>query len=393
MKRALLITLNEVKLYLQDKGDLAFGLLLPVLTFALMYGAFGGDTMFKATANIVNEDSNGVYSQQLIKQVDGVDGVSIRLMTAKEADTKLNRSDVLMVLYIPSGFSDTLAGGGQAELLFKQRGNGGTEGQILASIIKGAAESINQEFQAQHLVESNLAGKGISQESIKLTAQDYLTQERLEPAVTMSEVTTGGSPDFVNQFLPGIITMYVLFSISLSAQSIIEERRRGTLERLLTTRLTAGQMFAGKFISSVARGFIQSLILLALAYAVFQMFTPVSFLAALVVTLVFTAAAAGIGMIIASIARSENAGSWIGVVVTMFMTMMGGTFFEIAKDSVLATLSKVSLNTYANEAYKTIITQGGSLGEAWRPLLIMLGVAVAGLVISRLVFKPVAGGK
>ena len=66
-----------------------------------------------------------------------------------------------MVLFIPSGFSDTLAAGGQAELIFKQRGNGGTEGQILASIIRGAAEKINQEFQVRHQVESNLAGTGI----------------------------------------------------------------------------------------------------------------------------------------------------------------------------------------------------------------------------------------
>ena len=71
MKRALLITLNEVRLYLQDKGDLAFSLLLPIVTFALIYGAFGGQTLFKATASVVNED-NGIYSTQLIEQLDKV---------------------------------------------------------------------------------------------------------------------------------------------------------------------------------------------------------------------------------------------------------------------------------------------------------------------------------
>ncbi|MFA5309894.1 MAG: ABC transporter permease [Dehalococcoidales bacterium] len=392
MKRAFHITLNEVRLYLQDKGDLAFGLLLPILTFALMYGAFGGDTLFKATASIVNEDT-GAYSQQLIQRIDSVDGISIDVMTAEEANTKLNRSDLLLALFIPADFSATLESGGQAELLFKQRGNGGTEGQILASIIRGAAEDINQEFQARHQVAANLEGTGISRESITLAVQDYLTQEREQPSVTVSETTTGGSPDFAGQYLPGIVTMYVLFSIAISAQGIVEERRRGTLERLLTTRLNTGELFAGKFMSSVARGFIQTLILLILAYAVFQMFTPVSFLAALVVTLLFTAAAAGIGMIIASIARTPSAANWVGVVVTMFMTMMGGTFFEIAKGSVLDTFSKISLNTYANRAYKLIISQNGSLGEAWQPLLVMLGVAAAGLIISRLIFKPVPGSK
>jgi hypothetical protein len=66
MKRALYITLNEVRLYLQDKGDLAFSLLLPIVTFALMYGAFGGHTMFEATARVVNEDGSA-YSTLLVE--------------------------------------------------------------------------------------------------------------------------------------------------------------------------------------------------------------------------------------------------------------------------------------------------------------------------------------
>jgi ABC-2 type transport system permease protein len=392
MKRALFITWNEVKLYLQDKGDLAFGLLLPILTFALMYGAFGGQTLFKASAPIVNEDG-GVYAQQLIKQIDSVSGINIDLLTPAAANTKLVRSDLLMVLFIPPGFSDTLTKGGQAELIFKQRGNGGQEGQILASIIRGAAEQINQEFQARHQVESNLAGTGIPEDSITLTAQDYLNQERQQPAVGVAEVVTGGSPDFINQYLPGIITMYVLFSLSLSARSIVEERKRGTLERLLTTRLNARELFFGKFLSTVARGFVQTLILLILSYAVFQMFTPLSFLASLVVSLVFAAAAAGLGMIIASISRTEQAANWIAVVVTMFMVMMGGTFFQVAKGSVIANIGIVSLNTYANRAYKLIISKGGSLGDAWQPLVVMAGVAIVGLIISRLIFKPVPGSK
>jgi ABC-2 type transport system permease protein len=236
-------------------------------------------------------------------------------------------------------------------------------------------------------------GMGIPADAITTTAQKYLEDENQMPVVSVAETVTGGSPDFINQYLPGIITMYVLFSLSLSARSIVEERKRGTLERLLTTRLNARELFFGKFLSTVARGFVQTLILLVLSYAVFQMFTPLSFLASLVVSLIFAAAAAGLGMIIASISRTEQAANWIAVVVTMFMVMMGGTFFPVAKGSVLATIGKVSLNTDAIRAYNLIISKGGSLGDAWQPLAVMAGVAIAGLIISRLIFKPVPGSK
>ncbi len=392
MKRALFITLNEVKLYLQDKGDLAFGLLLPILTLALMFGAFGSDTLFKSTANIVNED-NGAYSQQLIQKINDVDGISVSLISADDANAKLDKSDILIALFIPSGFSDNLTAGQPAQLTFKQRGNGGQEGQILASIIRGVAGDINQQFTVLNGVKTALAGKGIADSNIQIVVQSVLAEQSQQPAIDVKEEITGGSSQFINQYLPGIITMYVLFSLSLSAMTIVEERRRGTLERLLTTRLSINELFFGKYLATIARGFIQTLILLLLSYAVFQMFTPLSFLACLVVSIVFTAAAAAIGMIIASVSRTQSAANWIAIVVTMFMVMIGGTFFAVSEGSALATIGKFSLNTYANKAYGVIIAQNGSLGDAWPQLAVMAGVAVVGLIISRLIFRAVPGSK
>jgi ABC-2 type transport system permease protein len=392
MKRALLITLNEVKLYLQDKGDLAFSLLLPIVTFALIYGAFGGQTLFEATANIVNEDS-GQYSTQLIQQLDSVDGISIKMLTSSNADAKLEKSDLVFVLFIPAGFSDALANGQKAQAVFKQRGNGGQEGQILAGIIRGIAENMNITFQVDSQVMANLQDTDVSQEQIDNTVQKMLAKERQSPAVGVTEETFGGSTDLVNQYLPGIITMYVLFALTIGARAIVEERRKGTLERLLTTRLSGSELFFGKFLAAVARGFVQTLILLVLAYAVFQMFTPVSFLSSLFIILVYTAAAAALSMIIASVTRSEEGATWIGVVLTMFMVMLGGTFFELSKGTFLYTLGRLSINTYANEALKKTITEGGSLTAAVTPIIIFIVVAVVGLIISRLLFKPVPGSK
>ncbi len=392
MKRAFFIAFNEVKLYLQDRGDLAFSLLLPIVTFALIYGAFGGQTMFETTAYVVDEDK-GNYSSVFLEELGSIEGVEVALLTQSEAETKLDMSDVLIVLYIPQGFSQALASGEDAKLTFRQRGNAGQEGQIVASIIRGVAEDINQEFQVRGQVGESLQGTGISQERIEVTVQEYLAQEREKPVVAVKEETLGGNPDFVNQFLPAIVTMYVLFSISMAARVIVEERRKGTLERLLTTRLSSGELFMGKFFASVSRGFVQTLILLGLSYAVFQIFTPLTFLESLVIALVFAGAASGIGLIIASIARSEAGASWIAVVFSVITFMFGGTFFEITEGTSLYTISRISVNSYANKALDVIIAEGGSLADVGFELGILAGVMVVGLIISRLIFKVVPGGK
>ena len=393
MNRALIVALREVRTYLQDKADLAFGLLLPIAIFALMYGAFGGQFLFHGTAYVVNEDRGGTCSTLLLERLSELENLDVELLSLQEADSKLERSDLLMVLYIPKGFSDRLVSGEPAQLVFKQRGNGGQEGQIVASIVRGVAEGMNQEFQVYGQVSNTLAGRNIPQDRIEITTQKFLDRERVHPIVGVREETLGSSPDPVNQFLPGIVTMFVLFAVTLTARTMVEERRLGTLERLLTTRLSVGQLFTGKFLASIFRGFVQTLILLVLAYMVFQLFTPLSFVESLVIALIFAAAASALGLIIASVARSEDGAVWIAVFFTMAMVMLGGTFFEISEGSILDTISKASINTYANDAFKTIINQGGSLVDVGLELGVLSGVTVVGLVVSRILFKVMPGGR
>jgi len=393
MIKALLVAALAVRTYLQDKGELGFSLLLPVAIFALMYGAFGGQTMFHGTAHVVNEDQGGTYSTLLLEKLDELDTLDVKLLSASKADAMLDRSDLLMVLYIPQDFSERLASGEPAKLVFKQRGHGGSEGQIVASLIYGVAEEINQEFQVRSQVSNALAGRDIPPERIEATVEEFLDRERQNPVVGLGEQIVGSGVDPVDMFLPGVITMFVLFAVTLNARMLVEERRLGTLERLLTTRISVGQLFLGKFLTGIFRGFVQTLILLVLTYIVFQLFTPLSFVECLVIALIFSAAASSLGLIIGSAARTEDQATWIAVVFTMTMVMLGGTFFEITEGSVLHTISKASLNTYANDAFKTIIVRGGSLADLGLELGVLAGVAAVGLGLSRTLFKIMPGGR
>ena len=393
MKKALFIMLKEVRDFFIDKGDLAFSLLLPVLIFALMYGALGNNFRFNGTAYVVNEDRGGQYSGLLLQRLGSHDGLKIQTLTASEADTKLSRSAIQMAIIIPPDFSSRLAANESAHLIFKQRGNGGSEGQIIASLVQGAAEKISQSIQVQSQVKADLANSGISDQKIETVVQQVLEQEEASPSVAITEDLMGSRPDPVNQYLPGIVTMFVLFAVNLTAQALVDERRKGTLERLLATRLRVGELFAGKFMAYAARGFIQTIVLLLLAYAVFQIFTPLSFLQVMVLALAFAAACATIGLIIGSVSKTQNQATWISVFFTMLLVMLSGTFIPVSEGSVMDTLSRFSINTYANDAFRTIIADGGSLADAGNEILVLVGVAAAGLVISRLLFRATQGGK
>jgi ABC-2 type transport system permease protein len=393
MKKALFIALKEVRDFLQDKGDLSFSLVLPILIFALMYGAFGGSLQFNGTAYVVNEDAGGKYSALLIQSLNSYKGLTVQMLSPSDADSRLSHSNIQMAVFIPQGFSNQLAASQPAQLIFKQRGNGGTEGQIVANLVRGAADGIGQELQIQGRVRSDFPNNDISPQQIEITVQKFIAQEQSSPTVIIDETTVGSNPDPVNQFLPGIMTMFVLFAVNLTAQALVEERRKGTLERLLATRLKVGELFAGKFLAYMARGFVQTTILLLLAYAVFRLFTPVTFFESLVLALIFSAACSTIGLIIGSLSRTQNQATWISVFFTMLMVMISGTFVAISKGTLLETLSHFSINTYANNAFRTLITQGGTLADARTDILVMVGVAIVGLIISRFLFRATQEGK
>lgn len=393
--RAFIVALREIRTFLADKADLAFALLLPILTFALMYGAYGGQQQFNGTAYIVNED-RGIYSQRLIEQLKKANGLAIKLLSSSDAMIKLDRSNVLLALYIPDDFSQKLASGQSVQLLFKQRGNGGQEGQIVASIIRGTVQHIATEFQVNRGVTTALAGTSpdIIGDAINMTVNAILEKQQQEhPIIEIKEEIIGIRTDPILLYLFGIITMYALFAVTLNARAVVEERQKGTLERLLTTRLTVWELFAGKFMANMGRGFLQMLILLALSYAVFHIFTPLSFIQILVLAFIFAAAVSALGLLIAAIARTADQATWIAVFFTMVMVMLGGTFFKPSSGSLLATISKISVNTYANNAFDAIVIQGRSLASVGFELGVLAAIVIVCLPISRLLFRVIPGGK
>ena len=73
MLRPFLIASIELKRYFSDKAEMAFSIGLPIVMFALMYGAFGGEPSVSITAHVVNLD-DGPVSGELLQRLEAVEG-------------------------------------------------------------------------------------------------------------------------------------------------------------------------------------------------------------------------------------------------------------------------------------------------------------------------------
>ena len=392
MTRPIYIALIELKRYLADRGDLAFSLALPIVLFALMYAAFGQDIQFSGTAHIIDQD-RAQRSRDLVSRLKQSDVVDVELHTLEDADDALDRSAILSAIVIPAGFTSALDAGEPVALTFKRRGSGGDEGQIVASIVSSVARDMAGQAQTRRMVRDELDDSIAADAEIDRKLASLFDQARETPPVAVEIRTIGGSVDFVDRMLPGIVVMFLLFAVTLGAQTLVEERRTGTLERLMTTRLGVNQLFAGKFLASLARATLQALILLSLGFAILRVAGPWMFVQIMIFILFVAAAVSAVGLAIGAVARTRDQAAWFAVFFTMFMTIFGGTFFDVGDTGPLAVLSKITLNRYAIDAMVAILGEEEGILQQGLGMAVLGGVAVVGLVAARFAFKTTEGGR
>ena len=384
----------EMKRYIADRLSLAFGILLPIVLFALMYGAFGGEATFNATAHVTDLD-RGAMSHALIERLEQVKGLDVKLYTEREINEALDDSSVVYAAVIPADFTENLEAGRPTGITFRRRGSGGDEGQIVASIIRGIAQDIASESYVRSVVIDAVKDSNVPRSVVDQAVDEAKRMSAANPPVAVRSEVIGGEEDAyrVNRVLPGILVMILMLAVTLSAQTLVEERRSGTLERLLTTQLTSNQLFLGKFLAGITRAMFQAVVLLGLAFIVLRPGGLDAFLLTLAVSLLLAAAVSAIGLVISALARTRDQATWAAVSVTMFMTVFGGTFFDLVPGSALEMLSRFTLNRYAIDAIGGVVDGAESLIAQGTELAVMGGVMVVGLLAARLLFRSAGGGR
>ena len=394
MLRPLYISFVELNRYVRDRASLAFGIALPIVIFAVMYGAFGGGTTFNGTAHIADLDL-GPKSDELIARLSQAQGLDIQFYTESEMDDALSRSAVTLGAIIPDDFSQNLDAGEPTGITFRQRGSGGSEGQIVASIIRGAAQEIADEALVRSVVKRALADSEVSPATIDATLDEILAQAAISPPVAVRTQIIGASEqDVVLLFLPGTLVMFLMFSVMLGANSIVEDRRVGVLERLLTTRLSINQLFVGKFISFVVIAAFQAVVLLGLAFVVLRPAGPTVFAQMFAFSIFLAVALSGLGLVIGAVARTQDQASWYAVSFTLYMSVFGGAFFDARTAAgPLEFVSRFTVSRYANDALRNIASGTETILEQGLEIAVLGAIAVLGLAAARLFFRVAEGGR
>jgi len=389
--RPLALAGKELKMFLRDPQMLFFSLALPLVLVLLMTAAFGGQSQFSATARLVDLD-RGPLGAELVERLEAAPGVTVDVLDPETAERLLEDSDIVNLVVIGEEFSERLTAGQAPDIRVRLRGTGDTEGQIVNSYVESIVREMLGESLASRQVETMLAAAGVDvpAEEVEARVNELFAETRETPPVTVSEETVGARSEPIAQFLPGMVTMFTLFAVSLTAVSLVEERRKGTLERLMTTTLTRAELLSGTWLGNFGRGLVQVVFLFGLAWLFFNVLTPPSFVSIILFGVVAVASVAGIGLVVAAISRTPEQANWIAVFFTMIMSSLGGSFFDTSGfTGAMGALTRMTYNFWANDGFRRIILEGEAVTSPpiVKDMVVLVGIGLAGWALALALFR------
>lgn len=207
------------------------------------------------------------------------------------------------------------------------------------------------------------------------------------PLQIVTEVRMFYNPELkgVFMFIPGTMTVILmLVSAMMTSISIAREKESGTMEVLLVSPLKPVQVVAGKVLPYILLSSINAAVILLLGYFVFKMPMQGSLLALMGATLLFIITTLSLGIMISTVAHTQQMAMMISLMGLMLPTiMLSGFVFPV--DSMpwpLRFLSNLIPAKWFILILKGLLLKGVSITYLWKEVLILLLMTLALIGLS-----------
>ncbi|MFZ7138664.1 MAG: ABC transporter permease [archaeon] len=147
---------------------------------------------------------------------------------------------------------------------------------------------------------------------------------------TSNAEVTENELQWIDYMIPGTLGLVLLWSgLNHASMTIATERTKGTFQRMIIAPVSPTVVLIGKFLSNLALVYMSGFIMLVSGILLFQVNLywniPVIILAMFLGSL----SAIGIGLIISSVAKNEEAANSIAVIISVPLQFFIGAFFPL----------------------------------------------------------------
>ena len=206
--------------------------------------------------------------------------------------------------------------------------------------------------------------------------------------VTDRHVREAGSR-YIDFVVPGLLGMTIMGGgIWGLGFSIVDQRRRNLLKRLVATPMSRAQYLASYLLSRLVLLAIEGGVLLTFSTLVFGVPMRASIVTVAIVVLVGALAFGGLGLLIASRSRTIEGVSGLMNLTMLPMWVLSGVFFSSENfPRVIQPVIKALPLTATNDALRASMLRGVELPGLWPQLAVLIGWMVICYAIALKIFR------
>ncbi len=356
MRKVIAVARKEFRQIVRDKRTLMTLLFVPAF-FLLLYGyALNFDIRHVRLA--VDDRDRSAASRSLIAAFVNSGYFDLVASVDAEATTRLmDSNEVRLVLVIPNGLARVLRSGHPASVQVLLNGDNANT----ATTVMGYALTIIR-------TESTRYGPAI----VPLIS--------VEPRVWYN-------PELRSALflVPGLIAYIAMITAVVStALSIVREKERGTMEQVRMAPLDAASFVVGKTIPYFVISLLSALGIVLVAIVLFGLPMRGSWLLLLLAMSLFLVGALGLGVLISSVADTQQVAFQAALLASFLPTLMlSGFIFPISSmPRFLQVVTYAVPARYFLVALRAIVLKGAGLDAYWTALAALAGFALAVLAIA-----------
>jgi ABC-2 type transport system permease protein len=357
---------KEFRQIARDRRSLFLLLVLPAFLL-IMYGyALNFDVKHLALAVLDQEKSQRSRDfLDLFLHTEYFD-LKFDLDNMKEIDDLMGKGEVQVTLVIPSDFSRSLLAGSESPV---QVIIDGEETGIAGTAI-GYVSAIAQSYSTRLVLETmKTAGHG-----------DFQLPVDYHPRIWFN-------PDLrsVRFLIPGLMAFILMITVVISTSfSVVREIERGSIEQLVVSPLRPAELIIGKTIPYALISFLSAHSVLLFGYLLFDVSIKGSYAWLLIGILFFLLCGLGLGLLISTIASTQQVAFMLAIITTMLPTfILSGFVFPIRNmPPIVQALTYLIPARYFLVVLRGVMLKGVGLNAFGRELALLASFAFLTLFLS-----------
>jgi ABC-2 type transport system permease protein len=193
-----------------------------------------------------------------------------------------------------------------------------------------------------------------------------------------------GNDSTISFYAAGLGVMFLLFSCSGNSGTLLDEQDAGTLGRLVGSRVGLNGVLTGKWIFLTLMGTLQLCVMFTWGALVFRLPLASHLPGFAIVTIFTAAAAAGFGLLLATLSRTRAQLSGLSTIVILTMSSVGGSMFpRFLMSDTMQRIGLVTFNAWALDGYLKVFWRQAPLVDLWPQIVVLAAMAAVFLAAAR----------